>query len=138
MPPKGSKLATRQRRVVREAVARFTAPFTAQELCSALAASRSDVSRATVYRILSALCAEGRIREVALPDGRRVCAPSSGDGAICVIECLDCGRLSSCAAAGLDACLATAARRRNLRPLQAAVYLKARCGESRCRHLRVD
>jgi Fe2+ or Zn2+ uptake regulation protein len=92
MGTKGQKLDTWQKRIVQEAVEQLTAPFTAKDVCLALTKSRPKVSRATVYLMLSTLCLEGRVREVSLPDGRRICANVAEEGAICIIECSDCGR----------------------------------------------
>ncbi len=131
---KGAKVTTWQKRVVQDAVERFEAPFTAKDLCAVLAKSRLRVSRATVYRMLASLCLEGRVREIALPDGRRVCARLTEAGAICIIECSDCGRLAACGAPRLKSCLEAEARKRKLKPTHVAVYMRARCAEANCEH----
>jgi len=133
---KGAKLDTWQKRVVQETVERFEAPFTAADVCTAVARSGTGVSRATVYRLLAALCAEGRVKEVSLPDGRRVCATMKDAGAMCIIECSDCGHLSACAAPDLGARLDAEARKRMLSPIHTAVYMSARCARAGCEHRR--
>jgi Fe2+ or Zn2+ uptake regulation protein len=134
MGTKGLKIDTWQKRVVQQAVERLTAPFTAQDVCDAVSNSRPKVSRATVYRMLATLCAEGRVREVSLPDGRRVCATISEAGALCIIECSDCGRLTACVAPSLGSCLEEEARKQKLSPTHTAVYMRASCDAQGCAH----
>jgi Fe2+ or Zn2+ uptake regulation protein len=132
MPLKGSTFATRQRRIVREAVARYAHPFTARDVCEALAPLEPKVSRATVFRVISAMTSEGRVREIVLFDRRRVLVNVSGDSALCLMECSECGRLACSQPPGLTRSLEQAAESQKLRPQKAAIYVQAECVESHC------
>lgn len=136
MPTKGSKYETWQKREIQAVIDGLNTPFTIKDVCDALARLRLRVSRATVYRVLGSLCLEGRIREIFLPDGRRVCAHALEGATLCIIECVDCGKLSSCDASGVDSCLSAEAKRRCLNPLHTSAYMRVKCDATQCRHLR--
>lgn len=132
MPLKGAIFSTRQKRIVREAVERFAHPFTTKDVCESLALLKSGVSRATVFRVIQTMITEGRVREIALPDRRRVLVNVTGEGALCLMECADCGRLACCQPSGLARSLESAASKQGLRPMQAAVYVQAKCDQRSC------
>ena len=136
MPEKTSSYDTRQRRMIQSIIERLDAPFTARDLCAKLEDARPRVSRATIYRVLQSLCLEGKVRQTFLPDGRRVCTTSVKGTAWCIIECADCGKLSSCDAKDFDACFEGEASKRHLQPIQAAAYMMARCDLPRCKQRR--
>lgn len=88
----GTKILTRQKRIVREAVQTMPNPFTAKDVCDSLATARPRVSRATIYRVLTLLREEGALREFWFPNGRRVCIRAD-DRIVQIVECADCGLL---------------------------------------------
>ena len=92
MGAKGRKLLTVQKRFVAEVIEGMEGLFTARDLCVRLAARQAKVSRATAYRLLAVLCAEGEVLEFWLPGGKRMCARSRGNFHN-ITECENCGRL---------------------------------------------
>ena len=92
MGTKGQKLLTVQKRQIAEVIAGMEGLFTARDLCLRLAVQPARVSRATAYRVLAMLCAEGEVLEFWLPGGKRVCARSGGNFHR-ITECEICGRL---------------------------------------------
>jgi Fe2+ or Zn2+ uptake regulation protein len=132
MTATGQTYATRQKRDVQAVIDGLDRPFTVQDIRARLEELRSDVSRASTYRAVQSLCLAGRIKQIALPDGRRIFARAVEGSALCIIECADCGSLSSCSSTGFDQCFNAEALRRSLNPLQTATYMRAKCELPQC------
>lgn len=138
MRKKGLTYETWRKRAILDVIADFGGPFTVLDVSDGLIRSRQHISRATIYRTLNALWLEGAIRQIILPNGRYVFAAAVDQSALCVIECVDCGKLSSCETFGFDQCFVAEASRRFLRPLQTSTYMQAKCCVADCIYRRLS
>lgn len=123
--PVHTYLSQRKRAVI-EAVEAIGRPFTSVQLWEFAGLFHDGISRATVYRILRKLRADGFIKDVILPHGLRVSIRTEAE-AYCILECEDCGRFKMCLAVAKQ--IETAISDSDLLPLQSAVYIRGRCRE---------
>jgi Fur family transcriptional regulator, ferric uptake regulator len=107
-------------------VSSVESPFTAEQLFELAQRFLPGVSRSTVYRTICILRDEGRIKEVCLPHGKRILAHTDAD-ILCVVECEDCGRLTSIPTAQLNSQLTSVARAKHFAPIQSGIYIRGRC-----------
>lgn len=117
---------TRRKQAVINAAKEVQGPFTAQQLFHMAQRFLRGVSLSTVYRTICILRAEGCLKEIYLPHGRRIFAHTDAD-VLCIIECEDCGRFTTCPAAALSGQLEIAARERHLSLGHASIYVRGRC-----------
>ena len=101
-------------------------PFTAEQLFHMAQRFLPGVSRSTVYRTIGILRDEGCLKEIYLPHGRRIFAHTDAD-VLCIIECEDCGRFTTCLAVALSGQIEVAVRERHLSLVHASIYARARC-----------
>ena len=124
------------REAVVRTVAAYERPFTAGQLCDAVAARDPSVGRATVFRTLELLEREGLVDRVHLVTGtdryvrRDVPDEHSGERhPRHYLVCSACEGISQVADARIDATLAIAARQHAFRPEGNLVQIYGRCQE---------
>jgi Fe2+ or Zn2+ uptake regulation protein len=133
MPAKDSIVSTKQKREVQAVIDGLDNPFTLQDVRAELAKSNSCVSRASIYRVVQSLCLSGRIQQVMLPDGRRVFVQACKGSTACIVECADCGKLSSLSATSIKRSLCRNAAKNGWTPLETAAYVRAACKREHCK-----
>jgi Fur family transcriptional regulator, ferric uptake regulator len=121
---------TRRKQAVVNAVKAVQSPFTAEQLFQMAQQFLPGVSRSTVYRTICILLDEHSIKEIRLPHGKRILAHTDAD-IRCVVECEDCGRLTSVPTAELSSQLASVARTKSFYPTQSSIYVRGQCQELR-------
>ena len=127
---------TRRKQAVIDAGKEVQGPFTAEQLFHMTQRFLPGVSRSTVYRTIGILRSEGCLKEIYLPHGRRIFAHTDAD-VLCIIECEECGRFTTCPAPALSGQLEIAVRERHLSSVHASIYARGRCDDwgatGRCR-----
>jgi Fe2+ or Zn2+ uptake regulation protein len=124
MPAKTEHRNCPRARAVIATVEAAEGPFTAIELYRMVKKVRPDISRATLYRTLRILRAEGRIKDIILPNGLHVSIHTDSN-VFCVVECEDCGRFRTCSEVARH--LQTSIERIPLIPSETAIYVRGRC-----------
>lgn len=117
---------TRQRAVIRDAVAASLTFVTAQQLHDQLRAAGSRVGLATVYRTLAAMAASGELDVIRTPDGQvayRTCSPDHHHHLICS----ECGRTVEVALPRLEQLIAQLAQTHGFTEVGHHLELHGRC-----------
>jgi Fe2+ or Zn2+ uptake regulation protein len=117
---------TRRKQAVINASKEVQGPFTAEQLFHIAQRFLPGVSRSTVYRTICILRDEGCLKEIYLPHGRRIFAHTDAD-VLCIIECEDCGRFTTCPAGAVSGQLEITARESRLSLVHASIYARGHC-----------
>lgn len=119
---------TAPRRAVAGLIARRNGHFTAAALVADANRRRLGVGRATIFRLLDLLVAEGLVERVDLPDGSHAYVPCDASHHHHLV-CVSCGAIAEVDDCGIDAVMTEAARRTGFEIGTHRLELYGRCLE---------
>lgn len=117
------------RQAVITAVNEFPEPFTIDALYHGARRHLPSLGRATVYRTLSRLIAEGSVHPLVLPSGERLFV-TNAMGPLAVLYCECCGKVRSVRDPDLTRQIERSALAAGFRPQTTPVCLTVRCGDA--------
>ncbi len=123
---------TGQRDVILQAAFAKDEHFTAEELCERVTASRTNISRATVYRTLGLMVEAGLLREIDLGNNQTTYDPNFLDKpSHNHLVCIDCGRVVEFEDAHIDHLNDCVTRGLGFKPLRQSLKIEANCEQLR-------
>src|ERR1035437_1475450 len=128
---KGLRRTGQRDRIVQAAFAKDE-HFTAEELFARVRKSRSNISRATVYRTLGLLVEAGLLRAIDLGDDHTTYDPNFLDKpSHNHLVCIDCGRVVEFEDTHIELLNDCMTRRLGYRPVRQSIKIEATCEQLR-------